>query len=249
MNRILTLGSLLGVFAFSACNCGLPFGFPVEHVIEGQVAIELGGDDDCAHPQDAVLDADGNATTQNGSGTIWYHYELDANAGTCTLIIDRWEGVLANTEGTKEQIDEQVTAAGLDPDAASVEITEVQIDEVVLTLHNYDDSPFPMENTGPYSATVNAVGGDARVDALLVINHAAGGDASNPDITTSEDTTGLGSLVNAAVFEDAALGGDGEARIQVNMTDMPELTGDGQGRPYALVQYKLRITGMVAPNL
>lgn len=240
----------LALVAVSACEC-LP-GAPLEHEISGSILIPLGSDADCAFDAGTELDADGNATTVDENGVVKYRYQLDAASGRCTIIVASWQGEMANVSDVQSEIDAQVEAAGLDPETAVLELEEVELVEVALSVQTADGAPFDLGRVGAYRATVNALipGGDpSRIDGVLDVSHDGEGDPLEPTIVTSDDHAGLAVALQRAVEEEASLGADGDGQIDVDVNDLPELTNDGAGDAQLKVDYTLRIRGVVSVRL
>ncbi len=242
------LVAVLGAVTISACECDVP----LEHEIAGSVIIPLGSDPDCAFDEGTELDSDNNATSTGDNGVAKYHYELSASDGACTIVIDSWEGQMADLSTVNEEIDAQIEAAGLSPDNATVTLAEVQIADVQLTLLTAADSPFDLGRLGPYRATVNAVlpaGDPPRIDGVVDVTHDGEGDPLEPTIVTTEDHAGLAAAVQRAIDDEDPLGADGDAQLEVNLTDLPELTDDGNGDAKLRVDYSLRVLGIISVGL
>lgn len=247
--RALLLATL-GAVTVSACECDVPVA--LEHTIEGTVLIPLGSDPDCVFDEGTELDSEGNATTTDANGTAKYHYDLNAADGRCNIVIDSWEGQMADVGGVNDEIDAQIEAAGLSPDNATVTLSEVEILDVQLTLLTAADGTYDISKLGPYRATVNAVlpdGEPSRIDAVVDVTHDGAGDPLEPSIVTTDDHQGLAAAVQRAIEAEDALGADGDAEIDVDVNDLPELTDNGNGDATLKVDYSLRVTGIISVGL
>lgn len=245
--RVLLLATL-GAVAISACECDVP----LEHTLDGTVLIALGSDPDCAFDEGTELDGDGNATTTDENGTAKYHYELNAAEGRCKIVIDSWQGSMADVSTVNDEIDAQVEAAGLSPDNATVTLTGVEILEVELAILTAVGTTYDLNQVGPYRATVNAVlpeGDPARIDGVVDVTYDGNGSALEPAIVTTDDHAGLAAAVQLAIDAEDALGADGDAEIDVNASDLPELTDDGNGDAKLRVNYSLKVTGSISVGL
>jgi hypothetical protein len=236
----------------SGCQCDIPFSETMTLTLQ----TDIGGSANCAFQEDDVIDENGDAVTDGDFGEVHYNYEHDGSVNppptdpndptaptSCTIHVVSWSGSLADLSKLKADIDSGIEEQGLDPEKASISIDNVGFAEVALEVKTATGADFPLENVGPYTATLNAMGEKDEVEKVIVIDNPATGPVQDDHVTTTEEGAKL-----AAIFTESFNGGDevigtGQADVQFVFGDLGELTDEGEDAPTMTITVEVTVDG------
>lgn len=228
-NHLCMAGIMLGV-AVSGCECAE---VPFEQEYSGTFTVELGSDPECSGDPDPEIDE------ENGT---YYDIRYTATGTECTIHVDEWRGSLAELADVQAQIDEQISAAGLDPDSAGVDLQDAEVSSVNVSLVTASGGDFDESRINAYTATANVNAGDVRIEPAIEVSGQGDG---QPDVTTTDDSAGFADAVQAAIDAESRLDADGDAEVTVPFDAMVELTDNGAGPGVLRVDYTMTLSGVI----
>jgi len=228
------MAAILAGVTISGCECAE---VPFEQDLSGSFVVELGSDPTCSGDPAPEIDAE--------SGTYYdIHY---ANDGTnCTIFIDEWRGSLADVADVQAEVDAQIAAAGLDPDSAGVELRDVHVTSVTVSMLTASGGDFDESRINSYTATANIDAGGTRIEPAISVSGQGDG---QPDVTTTDDSAGFASALQASIEAAAPLDADGDAEVEVPFDAMVDLTDNGTGPGKLVVDYVLSLSGALVINV
>lgn len=228
---MLLLPSLLAQVGCGACDDaflhGLPIGVPFTHGLAGELALPLGA-------VGTSCDAQGERDVDGAHVTYAHRTTSD---GAC-LLSTTWEGTLLDATRAKEELRAALAEKGVDGDVAKVTFTKVSFALGAVAFRDAQDRDVALSAVRSYRAALHVAG----QDEVVVVEHAAPADPSQPDFATQGEDAVVAAL-NEAWQDGAHVPGTGDAASTVDMKDAVTLAE--ADAPSLRVEYLVEIEGVL----